>query len=137
MKPAQAFSLRSQNPTPFTSYQAARDRYQLDATDPAEVVKCVREREMRIVSNCVDAAKKGSFTFFHDTQRTYLRSLWSYPIMDFVGPEGTILPAAIAVDTDEPGFFKEDDRVTIQLFMDEFAARLKLEALMLGLLGRG
>jgi hypothetical protein len=136
MRPLHAFDLKNQNHDPFQSYRHAEAHFRLDnATDPALVVQCVRERQLLIVSDCEQEAKRGTFACFDAHQRIYLKSLIAYPIFPFGRQAGTITPqAAIVIDTDVAGHFQEENRQALQFFMEEFAARFDMEVLLRELL---
>lgn len=135
MQPLEAFDFNNPSSQPFTSYRETEQHFRLDNNDrPAHAVRCVREGRLIIVPDCA-AAKPEEFTYFRDAQRNYLRSMIAYPILPFRAADGTMTSAAVVIDTDVAGHFKEEDRRLIQFFMDQFAARLTLETLLVALMG--
>ena len=97
----------------------------------------VTSSQIEFLTLCKKAAEEGTFAFFREAQKQYLKSMIAYPILHFREPDGTISQAAVVIDTNVAGHFKEEDRGVIEFFMDEFAARLNLEALLVGLLTGG
>lgn len=133
--PWAAFDRKNGTRDPFTSWQEVKDRFRLDnCDDPAHAVRCVQEKRTIIVSDCVADAAAGLFTFFRKDQKNYLKSLVAYPVDGNIrSPKGTMEAAALVIDTDVPGFFTDADRARLEIILDEFAARLKLEAYLFGL----
>lgn len=131
MQPAMSADLHKRRQAQFTSFERFPDRFRLDNhTDPSYVVQCIQQNRLLIVP---DPALMTGF-YFHDDQRRYLKSLMAYPIIPF-GTDDVQGCAAIVIDTDVAGFFKEDGREALELFAREFAARLNLETFFLELLG--
>jgi len=123
--PLEAFDFATRSPDPFSAYEQHADRFRIDNdTNPSHAVRCVREGRTLIVGDCTTEAE---FEFFDDRQRNYLRSMVAHPLIGFC-PDG-INPAraALLIDTDVPGFFREDDREMLELLLKEFAARIDLE----------
>jgi hypothetical protein len=61
---------------------------------------------MLIVPDCVNDP---GFQFFHPQQANYLRSLVAYPLAEF-SPDGRKpVRAALLLDTDVAGYFREED----------------------------
>jgi len=83
-----------------------------------------------IVEDCVEAEKRKEFHFFNEDQRGYLRSMMAYYLDEVCGLDGTMTVAALVVDTDAPGFFREASRDSLEFCLREFGARLKLELLL-------
>ena len=123
--PIAAFDLNSRKHDPFSSYRHHRDRFCLDNdTNPSHAVRCVRDAQMLIVPEC---GNHPIFQHFNPQQRQYLQSLVAYPLFDF-NPDGTTpVRAALLIDTDLAGHFREEDSGSLKLCLDEFAARLALE----------
>ena len=122
--PLDGFDLQTKKHQPFISYLEHERRFRLDNTaDPAHAVLCVRGCRMLIVPDCaVDPA----FKYFSEEQQYRLKSMVAYPIIEFrQAPQKAA--AALVIDTDSAGHFKEEDREAIEFFMGEFAARLILE----------
>jgi len=116
----------------FTSYHKWPNKYHLGCQEnPSCAVRCIREEKLIIVPDCKDG-----LSFYHDGQRNYLRSLIAYYIADFCDREGKRVQAALVIDTNVAGFFKEEDRTTIESYMEQFAIRVKLEALIGRLLAK-
>jgi hypothetical protein len=114
---------------PFHAYQAHEKHYHLNATEsPATVVTCVREKRLIIISDCHKADGDGHFVYFNVEQKKYIRSLVAVWIGEICMRNGTMREAAIVIDTDAPGFFKEEDEEGIKCCIDEFAARISLES---------
>jgi hypothetical protein len=135
MTPVQAISLNDSSYTPFRSYQARQAAFRLDAgANPSHVVICVRQRRMIIVEDCAKAADAGDFFFFTEDQRNYLRSMVTFFLGDVSRENGTMAEGVLVVDTEAAGFFKESDRDSIEFCLREFAARLRLEMLLIALL---
>ncbi len=135
MTPVQGVSLNDSSYTPFRSYQAHQSAYRLAASEnPSHVVICVRQRRMIIVEDCAKAAEEGDFFFFTEDQRSYLRSMVAFFLGDVSRENGTMAEGALVIDTEAAGFFKESDRDSIEFCLREFAARLRLEMLLIALL---
>jgi hypothetical protein len=124
MFPIASFDLKHRDRDPFSSYREFHEHFRLDRADAGSlVVRCVREKRMLIVSDCL----KEKFVFYREDQKTYLKSIVAFPILLLGGADQM---AAIVIDTNRAGHFKEEDRESIEMFMDEFAARLDLEAFL-------
>jgi hypothetical protein len=137
MTPVECISLNDSSYTPFKSYQAHQSAFRLDVpTNPSQVVNCVRQRRMIIVEDCAKAADEGDFYFFTAEQRSYLRSMVVFYLGEVSEEDGTIAEGVLVVDTEAVGFFKESDRDSIEFCLREFAARLRLEMLLIALLPR-
>jgi hypothetical protein len=112
---------------PFRAHQNHAQFYRLDASEnPAAVVRCVKEKRLLIIPDCVEAERQGEFTYYHDDQRSYLRSMAAGYIGEVCTRDG-LVPAAIVIDTDFPCFFRMEDEHTIRSCIDELAARISLE----------
>jgi hypothetical protein len=123
--PIDGFDLNTRSHDPFTSYQAHADRFRLDnTTNASHAVRCVLEGRMLVVPDC---ARDPGFQYFHDRQRNYLRSMVAYPLPDFSLDGGAPVRAALLIDTDQVGYFREEDRQNIKMSLHEFAVRLALE----------
>lgn len=133
MSPVNGVSLRDPGANPLTSYQGHEKYFRLDSDCPAHVVQCVRQKGLIVVENCEVAASEGKFVFFSDNQRSYLKSMVSYFIGEVCLTDGTMKAAALVIDTDAPGFFKESEKDAIRNCLDEFGVRIKLELLLLAL----
>ena len=72
------------------------------------------------------------FSFFNEKQATYLRSMVANYLGQVTDDAGKIVVAALVVDTDVAGFFKEAERQSLVFCMREFGARIRLELLLLG-----
>lgn len=94
------------------------------------MVTCVNRKQMVIVEDCEAAAAKGEFHFFNDNQRGYLRSMMAYYLGEVCCDDGSPAVAALVVDTDSAGYFREADRESLKFWLREFAARIKLELLL-------
>jgi hypothetical protein len=131
LAPLDAFDLNTRRHDPFSSYQVHADRFRLDnAVNPSHAVRCVLEGRMLIVPDC---AYHPDFQYFNSQQYNYLRSMVAYPLPDF-SPEGaTPVRAALLIDTDVAGYFQEEDREMIEVYLKEFAARVELEYAIRGL----
>lgn len=137
MTPVHAVSLNNPGYNPFSSYQANRDRFRLGATgDTAHVVRCVQQQSLIIVDDCDVAAGHGQFAYFSDAQRTYLRSMAAYYLGEVCSESGTMTVAALVVDTEATGFFRESDRASLGFVFREFGARIRLELDLIALLSR-
>ena len=123
--PLDAFNLNSRIPEPLSSHHIHADHFRLEAvTDHSHAVRCVLEDRTLIVADC---ASDETFRFFSESQASYLKSLVAYPIRQFCTDGDEFVRAAILVDTDVTGFFREEDREMVELRLKEFAARLELE----------
>ena len=69
------------------------------------VIQSIRKREMLIVSDCT---KEANF-YFREDQKCYLKSMVSHPFKLGLNLK-ELVDAALVIDTDVPGYFKEDDR---------------------------
>jgi hypothetical protein len=131
MVPLRAINLYNPGYNVFSSYQRHRSAFQRNEGDnPSHVVTCVRRRGTIIVEDCVAAAGRGEFFFFNDDQRGYLRSMLAYYLDEVCTEDGTMSVAALVIDTDAPGFFREHDRDAWEFCLREFGSRLKLELLL-------
>jgi len=123
MEPKESWDHRRKARQFLTSYIRFPDKFNLACENKAAyAVRCIQERKLLIVTNCLEED-----ACFHVNQENYLRSLIAFPILDFIDLKQPIA-ASIVVDTDEEGFFKEEDRSTIESYMEQFALRLDLEA---------
>lgn len=135
MTPLRAVNLNNPSYDVFSSYRAHQPAFRLDvAANASHCVTCVRRRETIIVEDCIVAAKARNFSFFNDNQRSYLRSMVTYYLDQVCGPDGTMTVAALIVDTDAPGFFRESERDSLDFCLREFGSRIKLELLLHALL---
>ena len=135
MTPLLAVNLRNPSYNVFTSFQQHAGAFRLDATEGrAHVVTCVRQRRTIIVEDCVVAEHAREFTFFNDDQRGYLLSMLAYHLDEVCLPDGTMTVAALVIDTDAAGFFRESERDWLEFCLHEFGARVKLELLLQALL---
>lgn len=131
MTPVRAVNLNNPAYDVFQSYRNNQAAFRVaDAERPSHVVTCVRRRETIIVEDCVAAAERGEFFFFHDDQRGYLRSMVAYYLDSVPWPGGTTIKAALVVDTDLAGFFRSADRDSLEFSLREFGFRIKLELLL-------
>jgi hypothetical protein len=134
--PRHGVDLNNPEYSPFRSYREHPDFYRLTAEgQKALVVQCVRERRTVIVDDCVEAAKRGGFNFSGEPQRRYLRSMVAVYLGEVCAEDGTMRKAALAVDADAPGVFRESDRDSLESCLREFGVRLRLELLLSVLLG--
>lgn len=133
LEPLDAFDLNTRRHDPFSSYAQHADRYRLDNTaSPAHAVRCVREGRTLIVADC---EAEPEFEFFHERQRHYLRSMVAHPLAGFCPDGVNQASAALLIDTDEAGFFREDDREMLEVLLNEFVTRINLEYALAGLIG--
>jgi hypothetical protein len=131
LEPLDAFDMATRNHDPFSSYRLHAERFRLDNNaNPSHAVRCVREGKALIVEDCATAP---GFEFFNDRQRKYLRSIIAYPLSGFCADGVNQVSAALLVDTDVPGFFREEDREILELLLREFATRIDLEYAINGL----
>lgn len=132
LQPVDAFDLKTQRHDPLSSYSEHRERFRLDNFDrPAHVVRCLQEGRMLIVEDCENAV---AFDHFSPPQRVYLKSMIAYPLTNFSVDGTTVCKAVIALDTDEPGYFREDHAGLLETEIEEFAVRLSLEYAIAALL---
>ena len=109
---------------PFSSYEKHPERFQLDnLNDPAHTVRCVREKRTIIIPDTVAA----NIAFFNDEQPNYLKSFVAHPFSG-LHVDGKSVEAAIVIDANFAGYFREADRTVIEFLLQEFAARLVLES---------
>lgn len=130
MKPVHGVSNRNPGANPFTSFELHREYFHLDAARPAHAVQVVRQQGMIVVPDCAAAASEGSFYFFNTNQPSYLRSMVSYYLGKVCLEDATMSPAALVIDTDAPGFFKESEQESLRYHLHEFGIRIKLELLL-------
>jgi hypothetical protein len=128
LEPLDGFDFQTRKRHPFSSYLNHERRFHLDnREDPAHAVRCVQRKSLLVVPDC---AADANFHYFDEGQRTYLKSMAAYPIMEFRRvPE--VRAAALVVDANRPGYFREQDRAEIAKALEEFAARLVLESAIL------
>jgi hypothetical protein len=130
-------SLNDPSYNPFSSSRERLEAFRLNnTTNPALVVCCIRDKSTLLVEDCIEAEARGKFSFFKDAQRSYLRSMLAYYLGEVCDEDGRFKAAALAVDTDLAGYFKESDRDSLNFFLREFGIRLKLELLLLALIAR-
>jgi hypothetical protein len=131
MEPLRAVNLNNPSYDVFSAYRAHKASFVLDAKEkPSHTVTCVNQRQTIIVEDCVASAAKGEFHFFHDNQRGYLRSILAYYLDQVCCEDGTLAVAALVIDTDLAGFFRDAERESLEYSLREFGARLKLELLL-------
>jgi len=85
---------------------------------------------MLIVEDC---QADPDFHHFSPNQTNYLRSLVACPLLNFCLDGNTPARAAVMLDTNVPGYFKEESRDQLELLLQDFAARLSLEYAVKGL----
>jgi len=130
--PLAAFDLITRSHAPFTTYATHAGRYRLDnGTNPSHAVRCVREGRTLIVADC--AAEPGFFS--QPLQAIYLKSMVAHPMPGFCADGVTPVSAALLIDTDHAGFFREDDREMLERLLSEFVVRLDLEYAISRLIG--
>lgn len=128
MCPIHGISLKNPGYNPFNSYERHKPSYELNLTNRScHVVRCVVEKRTIVVPDCERAALTGNFFFSHDDQRQYLSSMIAYHLGVVVNGEGNLTEAAITVDADQAGFFKDADRDTLETILQEFGIRIRLE----------
>jgi hypothetical protein len=126
--PVEGVSLNDPGYNPFSSFAAHSEFFGLNNMDsPSVAVRCVRERQMVIIEDCQEAATQGEFRFFNEDQKKYLRSVLAYFLGEVCTRPGEIGKATLVIDTEFAGFFKESDRDSWKIYLQEFAARIKLE----------
>jgi hypothetical protein len=59
----------------------------------------------------------------------------AFPMVGFCHDGVATIRAALLIDTDRTGFFREDDREMIEILITEFVARIDLEYAISGLIG--
>lgn len=135
MVPVHAVSWNDPGFNPFTSFEAHGVAFRLDTEEaPSHVVRCIRIKAPIVVPDCLSASQEGSFFYFSDGQRTYLRSLTMHYLGKVCDRIGTMTEAVLAIDTNVAGFFREDRREFLEYCLREFTVRLRLELLLLALL---
>ena len=135
--PLEAISINDRRRDPFNTYQTHRDHYNLSETNaPAHLVRCIQQRALIICEDCQVAADAGEFIYFNDTQRSYLKSMLAYPLLDFWEPRGLHCRGAVGIDTDVAGYFCEADRELLRALLDELAVRLQLESAIRALIDK-
>ncbi|OJW17881.1 MAG: hypothetical protein BGO49_30810 [Planctomycetales bacterium 71-10] len=123
MEPVESWDHRRKARQFLTSYERVPDKFRLSCENKAAyAVQCVKQRKLLIVPDCLDDG-----TYYFPEQAGYLKSLIAFPIIDFVRAKQPIA-ASIVVDTNVEGFFSEEDRPTIESYMEQFALQLDLEA---------
>lgn len=130
--PVEWFSVKERSREIYRSFREHPEHFRLDSADrPAHVVRCLNDRRAYIVEDCEAAAAEGSFRYFGDEQRVYLKSLFVCPLGDLpiVGESGNVefVRAAIAADSDLSGYFRERDERLFGEGVDFFQTRLLLE----------
>jgi len=114
-----------------------RDRFNLkNKRNPAVAVQSVQRGRLLIVPNCKSPPGGINFAYFDTNQERLLESLFSYPIPQFRTKEGGPRTAALVVSTNIPDYFREADRLVLEMFGEEFSSRLNLEAHVLALIER-
>lgn len=91
---------------------------------------------MQIVSDCEDAEKRGRFVFYREDQRTYLRSMVAWPMLNLRSADGRMTRGVISLDTNVAGYFRESDGDLFEFFLHEMAARLGFEVVLAQLLDK-
>ncbi len=124
LEPREAFDLATKSHTPFASPRTQPELFRLEpVAGPSHAVRCVLEGRTLIVSDC---ATESGFGYFGEAQRTYLRSMVAYPLID-CRPDGIhVARAALLIDTNVAGYFREEDRELIESRISEFALRIEL-----------
>lgn len=125
LEPRDAFDLATKSHTPFASPRTHPERFRLDTeAGPSHAVRCVRQGQTLIVADC---EADWGFQYFEDVQPNYLKSMVAYPLQD-CRPDGIrIVKAALLIDTNVTGYFREEDREVIESRIHEFALRIELE----------
>jgi hypothetical protein len=118
----------------LSSFERHRHHFCLNNDDwPAQAVRCVKENRLLVVSDTVEEEEKGTFRFFRDDQREYLRSLVAFPVSGAVDRRGNPVKASVVIDTDRPGFFTEERWDLLRESMRCLATRLALELSILAI----
>ena len=131
MKPLRAVDLNNPGYDVFTAYKAYESSFLIDAKEKiSHTVRCVNMRQTIIVEDCIASAETGDFHFFNDNQRGYLRSMLAYYLDQVWCADGTIVVAALVIDTNAAGFFREVNRESLEYCLREFGVRIKLELLL-------
>jgi hypothetical protein len=91
-------------------------------TDPSVVVQSIQKQEPIIVPDCNEIPG----FYFNEVQKSYLKSMVSYPFMLGIDPKKPTC-AAIVLDTNVSGHFKEEDAGFLAQCLLEFSARIDLE----------
>lgn len=136
MVPVNGVHSRQRGYKPFSSFRAHRKHFELTSEEPAHVVQAVRKKGMLVVEHCETAAAKGDFNFFSADQPAYLRSMVSFYLGEVCGENAMMVPAALVIDTDVAGFFKEAEWNSLRYCLGEFGPRVKLELLLLALVDK-
>ncbi len=125
LRPRAAFDLATKSHKPFSSHDRYLSRFRLDNSEkPSHAVRCILDGRLIIVEDC---ASEVGFEFFEEKQKQYLRSLIACPLTNFC-PDGiSRVRAALLIDTNVAGFFREDDREMIEKLVTEFVVRVDLE----------
>ena len=91
------------------------------------VMACIRNRITVIVEDCFATEGPQSSAGSH---RAYFRSLIAYPLGKVFVEINAASDAAILVESNWPGFFRETGRDSLEYSLREFAVRIKLDALL-------
>jgi hypothetical protein len=113
------------------SFLANRDAFRL--TEPVGaslVVASVLNKAAMLHADTIDAAARGEFTFLHEGQASYLRSIFACPLGKVSRPGPKLEESVLVIDTNVPEFFQEEDRAFLEFCLREFASRIKLELVL-------
>ncbi len=137
MRPLHAISMNQGHTEPFSSYRDHKEGFRVTAMDrSSQIVRCVREKTpIMIVPDCAAAADAGTFFFYSEAQRSYLKSLCVHYLEEVCDGAGQMVEGVLSIDADAPRAFEEIEREDLLLCLQEFGLRIKLEMLLKTLLG--
>ncbi|VTR97904.1 hypothetical protein [Tuwongella immobilis] len=93
----------------------------------SHAVLSIRQRKHLIVEDCLTAAETGTFFYFEDAQKQYLASLVANYLGEVIDEDGQSKSASLVIDTNTAGFFRDENRISLEFCLREFATRIKLE----------
>lgn len=136
MEPVHSESLGQAQTQPFSSYSSHRDGFRLNFEGRvSEIVRCVREKSLlNIVEDCAAESDAGTFSYYSESQRVYLKSMAVHFLGAVCDFDGTSRFGVLCVDSDQAMVFRNTDREDLQLCLIEFGIRIKLEMLLYALL---
>jgi hypothetical protein len=109
------------------------ERFNIHTTvKPSQAVICIQQGTLQIVPFC----KEAHDFYFNDEQKNYLKSLAAYPIKNYGPDQRSPIKCCLVIDSDQEGFFEEEDRKELDLILEHFGHRLCLEGMRRELIGR-
>lgn len=88
--------------------------------------------KFRLIEDCETASHRGEFEFLRVEQKSYLKSMFAAKrTVHFPSGKNVII---LALDTDQAGFFKQENQIELESYCEEVLKRLDFELLCLDII---